>query len=484
MKVSIVIPVYNVEKYICRCIDSVLAQSYKNFEVVVVDDQSPDRSIELVESYQSEKIRIIKHTQNRGLPASRNTGVKHSYGDYLLFLDSDDFLKPYALEKCIATAQDHQSDIVSFNSERINDKGETWPYAWHQKFNTADISTTSIFEYTKLIWDVAAWSKLINLESYRKNNIEFDEDQKYFEDHLFSLQLFTKMKKVSIVNDTLHYYTIRNDAANPSITQSKRFDSVIYRLKMIESVISYLKKSRNLHLIPHFFELVVSFYKQVLQLAYESAESDALFQDVITKFKIIFNQTGPTTLCAFHFETVDLALYLKYLEQSDIHDYFASPHGRTTCLDAILTLKFPEKECLYVDLVNYRRHYSYTAKLRNHRYFIAFFMLRQTLYLKHTYFTENKAVKTFTSKNLAVFHIHRSGLFDTEYYSTKTDQNFKSMRLAITHYVFEGEQAGMRPNTFFNPAAYLEGNPDLSHWKGNLFGHFLMHGISKGRSIR
>ena len=125
MKVSIVIPVYNVEKYICRCIDSVLAQSYKNFEVVVVDDQSPDRSIELVESYQSEKIRIIRHVQNRGLPASRNTGVKHCHGDYLLFLDSDDFLKPHALEKCIAIAQDHQSDIVSFNSEHINDEGET-----------------------------------------------------------------------------------------------------------------------------------------------------------------------------------------------------------------------------------------------------------------------------------------------------------------------------------------------------------------------
>ena len=484
MKVSIVIPVYNVEKYICRCIDSVLAQSYKNFEVVVVDDQSPDRSIELVESYQSEKIRIIRHAQNRGLPASRNTGVKHCHGDYLLFLDSDDFLKPHALEKCIAISQDHQSDIVSFNSEHINDEGKTWPVSWHEKFNVADSYNTGISDYPKLIWDVAAWNKLINLDFYRINNIEFDESQKYFEDHLFSLQLFTNTSKVSIVNERLHYYSIRSDSSNPSITQSKRFDSVIYRLKMIESVISYLKKSRSLYLTPHFFELVVSFYKQVLQLAYESAESDALFQDIITKFKIIFNQTDPTTLCAYHFETVDLALYLKYLEQSDIHDYFASSHGRITCADALLASEFPEKECLDVDLVNYRRHYSYTAKPGDHRYFTALFMLMQPLYLKHTYFTENKAVKTFASKNLAVFHIQRSGLFDKDYYSTETAQNFKSMRQAITHYVFEGEKSRMQPNTFFNPAAYLEANPDLRHWKGNLFGHFLMHGISKGRSIR
>jgi glycosyltransferase involved in cell wall biosynthesis len=484
MKVSIVIPVYNVEKYICRCIDSVLAQSYKNFEVVVVDDQSPDRSIELVESYQSEKIRIIRHAQNRGLPASRNTGVKHCHGDYLLFLDSDDFLKTHALEKCLATAQDHQSDIVSFNSERINDEGETWPYPWHEKFNSADIPITSIFEYTKLAWDVAAWSKLIKLDFYRWHNIEFDEKQKYFEDHLFSLQLFTKTRKVSIVHDTLHYYTIRNDTANPSITQSKQFDSVLYRLRMIESVISYLKKSDNSYLITHFFELIIDFYRQVLQLAHESAESDALFQDIITKFKIIFNETGPETLCAYHFETVDLALYLKYLDPCCILSYFDSSHGRIKCADTLLASEFPEKECLDVDLVNYSRHYSYSAKPYDHRYFTAFFMFMQPFYLKRTYFTGNKAVKTFASKNLAVFHIHRSGLFDKDYYSTETAQNFKSMRQAITHYVFEGEKSRMQPNTFFNPAAYLEANPDLRHWEGNLFGHFLMHGISKGRSIR
>lgn len=484
MKVSIVIPVYNVEKYICRCIDSVLDQSYKNFEVVVVDDQSPDRSIELVKSYQSEKITIISHKQNKGLSASRNTGVNHCSGDYLLFLDSDDYLQPNALEKGISIIQNHHSDIVSFKSKHIDDDGKTWPVSWHEKFKGLTSGDVSISDHPNLVWDVAAWNKLINLNFYRANNIEFDEGQRHFEDHLFSLELFTKTNKVSVIDDELHYYAIRSDASNPSITQSNQFDSVLYRLRMMESVISYLNSSERSYLIVHFCELIIYFYRQVLQLAYESADTKDSFLDVITRFQAIFAHIGFEPLSKYPFEAIDLALHLKYLSHNHICCYFESPNGRIKCADTLLRLDFPEKETLDVDWVSYSQHYSYRIKPSDHFFSKALFMLAQPFYMKWTYFKGDKGVHAIASKNLAVLHIQRSGLFDEEYYSINASLNFKSMRQAINHYVFEGEDSRIQPNSYFNPSAYLEANPDLRHWKGSLFGHFLIHGISKGRAIR
>ena len=484
MKVSVVIPVYNVERYICRCIDSVLSQTYQNFEMIIVDDHSPDKSMQLAKSYESEKIKIVSHSRNKGLPASRNTGVAHCAGDYLLFLDSDDFLLPHALEKTISTALNYDSDIVSFNSHRVSESGYTWPIAWHEKFNFADIYNISIMEYPQLVWDAAAWNKLINLSFYRENNFTFDEDQKWFEDHLFSLQLFLNTEKVSIIHDVLHHYSARNDELNPSITQSKCFGAVLYRLNMMESVISYLQKTGNTWLTPHFFKLVMSFYRSVLKHAYQAADSKESIINVLTRFKKIFGQECPSIFHGHHFETVDLALCLKYQDHHDIDQYFDSALGRIKTTEKLLATEFLEKKHFDIDFQAYRDHHSYLPGSNSRWYSLLIFALTQTFYLMRQLPIKRQNFSTLISKNLSAYHIYMSGLFDMDYYSAEAAQNFKSMRQAITHYVFEGEKSRMQPNTFFNPAAYLEVNPDLRHWKGNLFGHFLIHGISGGRSIR
>lgn len=99
MKYSIIIPVYNTEKYLERCINSVLNQTYKNFEIIIINDGSPDNSKKILESYKTnQKIKIINQT-NHGLSYSRNIGIKNSTGDYILFLDSDDYIELQLLEK-------------------------------------------------------------------------------------------------------------------------------------------------------------------------------------------------------------------------------------------------------------------------------------------------------------------------------------------------------------------------------------------------
>lgn len=479
MKVSVVIPVHNVERYIGGCIESVLSQTYQDFEVIIVDDCTQDNSIRIVESYESEKIKIVRHDKNKGLSAARNTGVSHCSGNYLLFLDSDDTLKPEALEKCIAVIKSHGSDIVSFNSQHIDDSGRTWPVTWHQRFNFSDMYNLSIAQHPKLVWDVAAWNKLIDLNFYRSNGFAFDEGQRWFEDHLFSLELYTNTEKISIVHDVLHHYTKRDG----QITQARCFDLVHYRLRMINSVTSYLRESGNAYLSPYFFELVFSFYKRVLNDAYDLAGSKDLFFEVIQEFKQLLCRQKSSIFSRHHIETVDLALCLKYMELEQVCDYFKGVKRRIDTMRSLMLVGFPEKDSYELDFSRYVRHYSYTAADHKKWYLYLAFCLTQPLYLASRRIFSTNLFGSLVSKNIGIFHIARSGLFDENYYSKLANRKFGSRRAAITHYVYEGESMGLQPNSYFSAGAYVRANPDLVRWKGSLFGHFLTHGISKGRAL-
>lgn len=122
-KVSVIIPVYNVEKYVAATIQSVLSQTYENFEILIVDDGSPDKSIEVCKLFKDSRIKII-HQLNRGLAGARNTGIRHASGDYLAFLDADDIWLPEKLEKHVHHLNNSPTVGISFcYSAFINEKG-------------------------------------------------------------------------------------------------------------------------------------------------------------------------------------------------------------------------------------------------------------------------------------------------------------------------------------------------------------------------
>ncbi|MGB6298834.1 MAG: glycosyltransferase family 2 protein [Rivularia sp. (in: cyanobacteria)] len=122
-KVSVIIPVYNAEKFVAATIQSVLSQTYENFEIIVVDDGSPDGSIEVCKLFKDSRIKII-HQANRGLPGARNTGIRHASGDYLAFLDADDIWLPEKIEKHVHHLNISPTVGISFcYSAFINEKG-------------------------------------------------------------------------------------------------------------------------------------------------------------------------------------------------------------------------------------------------------------------------------------------------------------------------------------------------------------------------
>ncbi len=128
-KVSVVMPVYGVEDFVAAAVESVLAQSYSDFELLIIDDCSPDRSVEICQAYDDERIRIIRHEKNRGLAGARNTGVRHAKGDYLGFLDSDDLWTPDKLQRHVAHLDARPEVGVSFSrSAFIDEQGNETGY--------------------------------------------------------------------------------------------------------------------------------------------------------------------------------------------------------------------------------------------------------------------------------------------------------------------------------------------------------------------
>ena len=124
IKFSFIVPVYNVEKYLSRCLDSLLTQNYQNFEIICINDGSPDNSINILQMYQKKHNNIfIINQENKGLGGARNTGLKYASGDYIWFIDSDDWIEPtslYLLNNYIS--QEGSKDMILFNAYRIKQK--------------------------------------------------------------------------------------------------------------------------------------------------------------------------------------------------------------------------------------------------------------------------------------------------------------------------------------------------------------------------
>jgi CDP-glycerol glycerophosphotransferase len=215
--VSIVIPVYNVERYLPECLDSVLSQSYPHLQVIVVDDGSPDRSIDIVRDYAARDRRVqIVQQPNAGLGAARNTGARHARGSYLMFIDSDDVLRPDAIGSYVRTLRRTGSDFVVGAYERMN-AYQTWPAAWWIR-STHRFSRlgTNLIESPDVCVNAVAWSKFYRRKFWEDNGFAFPEGVLY-EDQALSARAYAKAAKFDILAKVTYGWRVREDRS--SITQ-------------------------------------------------------------------------------------------------------------------------------------------------------------------------------------------------------------------------------------------------------------------------
>lgn len=213
---SIIIPVYNVKEYLADCLDSLLAQTFQNFEVIVIDDVSTDGSKDLALSYAARypnKISVLQHTVNTRQGGARNTGIQAALGEYLMFVDSDDYLVPEALELLSNAIQREKADIVEFCYFSVDEKGN---YLRRSSFGNR-ISRLGIHK-PLLISAMGPWNKAYHASLFRDTGIRFPEKY-YYEDYWTVPKVLMAAKRVAYIEDALYCYRQRSSStihdANP-----------------------------------------------------------------------------------------------------------------------------------------------------------------------------------------------------------------------------------------------------------------------------
>lgn len=208
-KVSVIIPVYNVEKFLRKCLDSVINQTLRDIEIICVNDCSPDNSQEILNDYAAKDNRFIllDHEQNKGLAGARNTGLAVAKGDYIYFIDSDDFLAcDDALESLYSTAiADDADEVIGGVLKWYEDTGEKF-LDWHEHYLKKDIRGKPLIKLPQLWSNVVAWNKLIRRSFLKEHNICFNEKIRKHEDNPFSIQVHILARKISILTKTTYIY--------------------------------------------------------------------------------------------------------------------------------------------------------------------------------------------------------------------------------------------------------------------------------------
>lgn len=244
--ISVIIPVYNTEKYINKCIDSVLNQTLNNTEIILIDDGSTDRSFEIMQRYKTknDRIKIIRQ-KNLYAGVARNNGLKYATGEYVYFLDSDDFITPKCLEKTYIHAKNTNADIVLFNCSIYNENlGE---YKKHCFLNVKNISKSvfNVFDYPNEIFkctNPGAMTKLYRRDFIDENNLLFSK-YKTSNDIYFTSISLVLARVISIVNEDLVVYR-----ENSQTSVQKRIDTtdnIINALNDIKEKL-YEKKLYNI----------------------------------------------------------------------------------------------------------------------------------------------------------------------------------------------------------------------------------------------
>ena len=222
VKISIVLPVYNVANYLRKCLDSLVNQTFKDFEVICVNDGSTDLSLGILEGYSLTDSRFKIITQeNQGLSGARNTGIQHVQGDYILFVDSDDWLEETALEQLYEHVEGFNSDITMFKFKYYNENSSEFSEGPFTNLEVIDPSFyTGNFYYMDVLDIIfkishAPCNKLYRTSFLKDLDAQFMHGS-YYEDLEFFYKVFLKAKKVSVLPEYLYFYRIRDKSISTS----------------------------------------------------------------------------------------------------------------------------------------------------------------------------------------------------------------------------------------------------------------------------
>ena len=242
--ISIIVPVYNVENYLNKCLDSILCQTYDNFEVLLIDDGSLDGSPQICEEYakRDNRVRVI-HKMNGGVSEARNDGIKNAKGAFLCFVDSDDYVSPNYLSALVGSQQENNADVV-FGKYCKDISGKI--VYMHEDLKTLINEKKIAMFFSDKEYVMGSMCRLLLRKSIFET-INFDKSLKYCEDLYFVLNLFLIDLKFSYTNETIYYYFCNSNSVTQKFNSKTSYYYEAAMLKCIEllknNIQSCLKQS-------------------------------------------------------------------------------------------------------------------------------------------------------------------------------------------------------------------------------------------------
>lgn len=324
VKVSIIVPVYNVEDYLAKCLDSCLGQDFEDIEVVCVNDGSTDRSVEILDAYAKfdSRIRII-NKENGGLSSARNAGIREACGKYIMFVDSDDWIASNAVGILYQNAENNNSDMVIFDYIHGNIKlkkqmhitissfGSTYV---NKSFNIEQMPASSYKEIA-----VAAWCKFYR-SSFIKDKFSFYEDM-IFEDVPFWAEVFSCAKTITYIPEPFYYYSVGRQGQIMDLRGEELFDVVKAYSRVFDSLHKFghyekykcqvtllmmMDFLRKFYLInPQFREKLFDTYKAIKQdIDYDFYESNEFtgYEKLYVKYYKLLKTLSYEEFCKIPFE--------------------------------------------------------------------------------------------------------------------------------------------------------------------------------------
>lgn len=304
MKFSIVIPVYNVEKYLCECIDSILRQTFEDFELILVDDGSTDSSGEMCDKYANKDVRArVFHKLNSGAAAARNMGIKAAKGDYLVFVDADDYIQSEnfldALRKPLS---DKEIDMMVYGCTRLNDLSNRimgTRYEDLEEINSKE-------EIVKIKWliennkfSIAPWMHVVKRSFIERNNLYFNEEYKSEEDIEWMYRVYIAEPKIYGHNNCEYVYRIRENSLCHTVRKSyfwkNRYTAIVSNVKLIKHC--SLKREKKELLFSHLAYLYYVLLWELWDEPDESVRKEAFFETEDLRFLMKYSLGKKEKIC-------------------------------------------------------------------------------------------------------------------------------------------------------------------------------------------
>lgn len=245
--ISVIVPVYRVEEYLERCVKSILSQTYKNLEVILVDDGSPDQCPAICDACAEKDARVkVIHQENKGLSGARNAGIDAASGEYLAFVDSDDYVSPHFIEELYQLLQDTgcaigQCRFSYVKGDRLVEEGDSAFCIYRGESLMEQLYGPE----KKATCFVVAWNKLYRAELFKETGIRYPEGRIH-EDEATTYRLFHEAKKLAFLDRALYGYYTENGGSITSVFSAKR----LQWLTAHEERIAFFKKNGYEKLLP------------------------------------------------------------------------------------------------------------------------------------------------------------------------------------------------------------------------------------------